>query len=689
MRSPAQSKRVPFVGALLASLGAFALCTTALTTPAAAQQDPQPVGGGSSPGAQGAQALREKARASLTSGDTAGACQLFEQSYQASKTPGSGVPSDEVLFDLADCHDQLGSKAQAAAEFEQVAASGTPRAEEARRRAGALRAPAVAAPPPLPPPPPPPGTPLGDATPAPPPPLSSAVETLTAGPAPTLIGDFMDTRLSWTFGDDDVLHATGLAYPLSPNASIGDRPQYRLFFDNLNSRFAGRENLTHLALYKKMPGFIPKLDTEASMVLRFDFTQLGTNTNNVNQAFYDAGSFIKLFYHTDGNSEGKVGLGLTLWPIDTDRFRLGYLYDITWGGTNAYINQSIFPRIQGSAPGAKLQYDGDGWNLFAGFKTAGIVQLQETLAPGTSEVEQIHLTQTNVGVLGGGAFDFGQYVHLDFGAGFFQQGKFDLPDVAGQAVYTYGGSARLVIHDRDTPLPQSVDLSLYRNDPNKPQVIFKPEVYTPGKTTWLLSAEIDQLFQHLKNFDVAGATAIQEARAAAIQGTIKSGFFRGSLTGIYRDLPYVLRNQPSFIPFETIPAAAKTTPEAFFAVAGDYYFEGPRLTPGIGAGVQIPATFQSFSTDSSSAPIDRTVVVRSQGNLAILPVNQGAVPILQARVSLKWDISRILSAIIWVQYILDNNATFVEQDPTEGTVSLRTFLSPSFLGGGASVQARF
>ncbi len=263
---------------------------------------------------------------------------------------------------------------------------------------------------PIPPPPPFPGTPLGDATPPPPSALPGSVETLTGGPPPTFLGNFMDTRLSWTFGDDDVLHATGLAYPLSPNASIGDRPQYRLFFDNLNSRFAGRENLTHLALYKKMPGFIPRLDTEASMVLRFDFTQLGTNTNNVNQAFYDAGSFIRLFYHTDGNAEGKVGLGLTLWPIDTDRFRLGYLYDITWGGTNAYINQFIFPRIQGSAPGAKLQYDGDGWNLFAGFKTAGIVQLQETLAPGTSEVEQIHLTQTNVGVLGGGAFDIGDYV---------------------------------------------------------------------------------------------------------------------------------------------------------------------------------------------------------------------------------------------------------------------------------------
>ncbi len=72
-------------------------------------------------------------------------------------------------------------------------------------------------------------------------------------------------------------------------------------------------------------------------------------------------------------------------------------------------------------------------------------------------------------------------------------------------------------------------------------------------------------------------------------------------------------------------------------------------------------------------------MVRQQGNLAILPVNQGAVPIFQARISLKWDISRILSAIVWVQYINDNNATFVEQDPTEGTVVAAHLPQPELL----------
>jgi hypothetical protein len=630
------------------------------------------------PAAPSAADLRDKAKTSLSAGDVAGACLLFEQSYQASKAAGSTVSADDALFDLASCHEKLDKRAVATAEYEQLSAGGGPRAAEAKARLAALAPPAA---PPAEPPP-------AGVVPVPADP-GLAAPPVKKEEAPTRLGDFMDTRLSWTFGDDDVLHATGQAYPLSPNASIGERKQYRLFFDNLNSRFGGRENLTHLALYKKMPGFIENLDTEASLVLRFDIGALSTNTNNVNQALYDAGSYIRAFYHTSGGANGKTGLGLTLWPLDTDRFRLGYLYDISWGGTNASINQSIFPRIQGSAPGAKLQFEGEGWSVYAGFKTASIVQVEQTLTPGTSEVEQIRLGQTNVGFLAGAAADAGDNVHIDLGGGYFQQGKFDLPDVQGKPVFTFGGSARVVVHDKDMPVAQSIDFLLYRNDPNKPQVIFKPEIYTPGKTTWSASVEYDNLFQNLKDFDTAGATKIQQARAAALQANLKSSYLRASVTGIYRDLPFVLRNQPSFIPFETLPKAASTSNELFFAAAVDYHFPSIHLTPGIGAGVQLPATFKSTSTDSSSAPIERTVVVREQGNIAILPIGKGSVPIMQMRFSVKWDISRILSALIWAQYVRDNNGTFVARDPSEGTVALRTFIKPDFFGLGTSVQARF
>ncbi|WP_437893933.1 hypothetical protein [Sorangium sp. So ce124] len=508
---------------------------------------------------------------------------------------------------------------------------------------------------------------------------------------PVRVGDAMDTRLTWTLGDDDLLHDTGQAQPLSPNLSVGDRKQYRLFFDNLNSRFTGRENLTHLALYKRMPGFIERLDTEASLILRIDLAALSRNDNNVNQAFYDAGSFIRAFCHTDGKAEGKTGIGVTLWPIDTDRFRLGYLYEISWGGTNASANQSIFPRIIGTAPGAKVQLDSDRFSVYAGFKVASLTQVQEVRTPGTSETEEIRIAQTNWGFLLGGEADLHPSVHVDLGAGYFQQGRFDLPDVAGDPVYTYGASARIVAHARNEPIPQSVDFLLYRNDPDKPQIIFKPETYTPGKTTWAVILEATNLFQNLKDFESAGATTHQPARAGALQAVVKSGYARASVTGIYRDLPFVLRNQPSFIPFQTIPKTAQTSTadELFFALAADYYLASARLTPGLGVGLQFPAAFRTMSIDTMSAVIARTSVVRDQGNVSILPFNASAVPIFQARVSLKWDISKILSAVAWAQVVRDNNGTFMERDPSEGTVALRTFVNPDFFGLGTSFQARF
>ena len=110
---------------------------------------------------------------------------------------------------------------------------------------------------------------------------------------------------------------------------------------------------------------------------------------------------------------------------------------------------------------------------------------------------------------------------------------------------------------------------------------------------------------------------------------------------------------------------------------------------GLGVGVQFPAQFKTSPLDTDSSPIDRTVVIREQGNIAILPLNRDGVPIIQARASLKWELSSILGVLGWVQYTIDNNGTFIDRDPNEGTVTQRTFLSPNFLGFGMSAQSRF
>ena len=499
--------------------------------------------------------------------------------------------------------------------------------------------------------------------------------------------NFMDTRLSWTFGDNDILHPTGQLIPLSQNFNIGDRPQYRLFFDNLNSRYNGRENLTHLVMYKKMPAFIPHLTTEAAVVLRFDLAALASNTGNLNAALYDAGSYIRLFYNTNENHP-REGISATFFPLDTDRFRLGYLYNISWGGTAASINESIFPSIQGSSPGLKVQYDRKDFYAFAGFKTASIVQPTQILNPGgDNDVEVTSVAQTNYGILMGLGWDPLSFFRFDVGGGYFQQGKFDLDDVEGQSVYTYGVSGRVVLH-HDMPVPQSVDFLLYRNDPMAPMILFAPEKYDAHEHAWSLSAEVTQIEQHLKNFDVAGQTNDQGAYAAALQAVLREGYWRFSATGIMRDLNYVVKNVPGFIPFETLPKDASTQPEIFGALTAEYYIRKLRLTPNIAGGIQLPSTFQStFSVDG--LPASRTIVVRAQGDESILPLDDQRRPIYQARVSLKWEISEMLKAFIWVQYVRDNNATLVVTDPNEGTASLRVFQSPDTLGMAASLQARF
>jgi hypothetical protein len=505
---------------------------------------------------------------------------------------------------------------------------------------------------------------------------------------------FMDTRLTWTFGDDDVSKATGEAFPLSPKPSVGDRPQYRLFFDNLNSRFGGRENLSHLVLYKKMPGFIEGVETEAAMVLRVDLAQLAGRSNNVNSAFYDSGSYLRIFYKTgsfERNTGLKVekrssGIDLVFFPLDTDRFRLGYLYDLSWGGTAQAINQSIFPRLSGTAPGAKFQYTGNGFYTFIGVKTAQIVEPQRRVT-GSQDIEFTRQQETNYGLLGGLGVDVTENLRADAGAGYFQQGRFEQPDVLGQRVYTFGASARVVVHDK-MPVPASVDFALYRNNPNSPMVIFRQETYSPGQFAWAVTAEGSQLRQNLKNFERPGATTLQAASAGALQATIKAGYFRIQGTGIYRDLAFVLRNQPSFIPFETMPKQAKLQPEMFFALAGDYYLEKLHLTPGLGMGLQLPATFSSDQTDKFGIDIGRTTVVRQQGNLSPLPETKTRVPIIQARASLRWDLSPMMAAIFWGQFVRDNNATRLQR-AEDGTTLLRVFVAPDFIGFGTSVQARF
>jgi hypothetical protein len=230
---------------------------------------------------------------------------------------------------------------------------------------------------------------------------------------------------------------------------------------------------------------------------------------------------------------------------------------------------------------------------------------------------------------------------------------------------------------------------LYRNDPDAPLQWFQPTGESQAELAWAVTLEATELRQRLKDFDESGATETQPARAAALLGDIEIGRLRTHLSFVYRDLAFVLRNQPSFVPFQSMPDAARIEPELLVAAATDYLIERVHLTPGFAIGLKLPATFATGpSLDQFGQDVSQTIVVRDRGDFAPLVRGEGSVPILETRLSLRWDVSQLLSSVVWAQYRRDNNATRLELDPN-GAVRLRRFISPDFLGSGVSVQARF
>ena len=528
----------------------------------------------------------------------------------------------------------------------------------------------------VPPPPPPPqgGLRPGDRMAGP----GTAAGDQGRAAAPTS-HDFIDTRITWTFGDDDLLAATGQRVPVSPLPRIGDRSQYQLFFDALNSRFAGRENLTHLAMYARAPGFIRGLTTEAALVLRVDLSQLSSGSGNLNQAFYDAGTYLRVSYALGQGRENRDNFAITFFPFDTDRFRLGYLWDLSWGGN------SVFPRRIGPAPGVKLSLDIGALSLWAGFKTSGIVVPLEVVTS-SRDIEIVRVEETQYAGLAGLGIRGGDSFRFDLSGGWFAQGRFDFAGVRGQQVYIFGASARAV-YSSGLRTTQSLDMMLYRNDPTAPFVAFAPETFSPGTVQYALSAEVTATAQNLADINFPGRTAIQPGFAGALQGRLKAGYFGASVTGLFRDVPFLLRDVPSFIPFQTLPSDAVVQPELFFAAQVDYTLARLHMTPSLIVGVQLPATFSSTVREGSLLS-SRTLVIRRAGNFSILPPGEDRVPIISARASFRWDLSTIMAGIFWVQYVLDQNATLLQVDAS-GTRQVRIFQAANQLGFGITAQARF
>jgi hypothetical protein len=373
----------------------------------------------------------------------------------------------------------------------------------------------------------------------------------------------------------------------------------------------------------------------------------------------------------------RDGLEVVLFPLDTNRFRLGYLYDLSWGGGSIFTSRST-----GLTPGAKLQLSIGPFSYFLGFKTAIInqeVELAATDLAEATEYDVIGLRETNYGGLTGFGIDVTPWFHLDLSGGVFQTGTFPISGLRTEPVYSYGGSGRVVFH-QGIPVGMSSDFRLYRNDPGAEASIARQEEYVPGRLSWYVSAEGGLIGQHLADPDAFSATQEQLGYAGALQFRLKYGFFRANATAFIRNAAYLLHNVPSIVPFVAIADSGVTLgPQFFGAVGADYHIEVAHLTVGGILGVEVPAFYTSDTSDV-------TVVIGERGIESRLPRGDEPFPVVAVRLSAQWDLAQFLSLVAFVQYVRDSNQTQLEVTPY-GT--RRVYQREDQLGLGVMAQARF
>ncbi|HLL25940.1 MAG TPA: hypothetical protein VK427_27570, partial [Kofleriaceae bacterium] len=376
---------------------------------------------------------------------------------------------------------------------------------------------------------------------------------------------FMDTRLAFTLTHENVLAKPGETIPSAPGWRFGVPNSLGvLFFDNYDTRFSGFETLNHAIAYRSYRR--GHLQAEGAFVLRIQ------ELSETNIALADAGTYMVITNWKDPTHKDPTRVSLTAFPVSSDRFRLGYSYRLSWGGSPE------FRRSRSSNPGVKLQYDTKGFYAFVGAKS--------TTVPDPNDGE----LKGHVSALGGVGIDPTPNTRFELNGGFFDRGYNELQDVQTEKVQLFGGSAQFSINS-GMPVRSSVDYRLYKYNGERVSTLFNQEKY-PGGLSWLAQAELTMIGQTLKDPDKIGETTIQKGYAGDLNVRVKLDRVRLRLDVSYRDLAFILHSQPSLPPYSDFPSDYETSANFFAAVGADRNWND-WLTLGLVLGVDKPATLTS------------------------------------------------------------------------------------------------
>ena len=492
--------------------------------------------------------------------------------------------------------------------------------------------------------------------------MTGLLALLLASPAQA--GEFLDVWVTTAFEDTNINAGPG---DYSPSANFVMRGN-RTFFENYEARYSDDISQSHLVLYRHDDGFAEGWSTEAAMVIQFNpFLNPDQTSDGVD--ITDDGSYVRVIRELQGDDHS---LSLTGYAVDASRFRLGYSYDLSYGG------KEMMARPVWAMPGARLQWQRGGTYAFLGAKSAINAMIDESWE-GTRN-------QAYYSFLSGAGMQVGNML-FEVGAGLFQQGQLEnVPDASsplyGRMISAYGLSGQVGWRSSDDiDFIQSGELRLYRNAPEYMRDTYISHGSHDG-FGMLVQAEANLLGHDLLDADADNATIIETAMAGDIQTVFLLDNTEINIDFVYKDLPYILFNIPGLTSGVSLPEDMVTTPQLYWRAKVSHYLPEWNFAPSFGVGLMQPASYTTA---------DGTYVQYSERDKEGVPADRDAATnILAAVAGGQLDISNSMVAVGELLYTIDNNLSKVEEGPDGNLIRVaESDAVRNALGFNLMLRARF
>ncbi len=503
-------------------------------------------------------------------------------------------------------------------------------------------------------------------------------------------GDWISSQVTFKFSDDNIFETSRR----SNAARFGDT-NTQLFNEGLNTYKTGDETESQLVVYKKFDGFIEGLTTESAFV--FNLSVFNNETGDLLTKLKEDGSYVRIEYKM---ADSKFAI--LAFPYNSDRFLLGWTYDLSWGGQSMWPKSKINKKTP--VPGVKFSWTSDVAGMFLGFKTRPFNT--NLIEEGPNGLETKDTISTTWGILGGGYVDLMDMIKLDIHAGFFDKGTnplqsrddvdLDKENVFGHRIYAKGISGRLS-YRYNTTLSVSDAMKVYRNiDPRndlkgiEKENKAKKEVEDFGSGLgFVVSFEGVYLTEQLRDADNRDNLIDFNGWATDLKFRVSSGSFKVNMDFIMRNPQFLLFNVPGLTAFESITTHSSLTTEKMFSIGGEYDAM-EHLTLGFLFGYKTPASYQGENSDSIIVIKDREDQSSFTGGLTKnkvrLPADEDIKPIISLKFSAFYELSKGTEVSGEVSYLIDENDSTVNE---EGNRVLRSNSETHKLGFAVYLRTRF